>query len=43
MLIIGSKGNHGCIFGFIMPWIDLCLISCTDFFLFKSFIMYNFL
>ncbi len=42
-LIIGSKGNHGCFFGFIMPWIDLCLISCTDFYLFKSFIMYNFL
>jgi hypothetical protein len=34
-LIIGSKGNCGCIFGFIMPWMDL--------FLFKSFIMYNFL
>lgn len=41
--IIGSKGNCGCIFGFIMPWIDLCLISSTDFFLFQSFSMYNFL
>jgi hypothetical protein len=30
-LIIGSKGNHGCIFGFIMPRIDLCLISGTNF------------
>ncbi len=30
-LIIGSKGNHGCIFGFILPWIDLCLISGTNF------------
>jgi hypothetical protein len=44
-LIIGSKGNHGCIFGFIMPRIDLSFMSNLwyKFYLFKSFIMYNFL